>query len=44
MKLVVESAESGVELPGSSADSNADPAKVGVWAQAFSHNWERKGK
>ena len=32
---VVESVHSGLESAGSSADSNADPAKVGVWVRAF---------
>ena len=34
-KSVVELANSGLELADSSADSNADPAKVSVWARAF---------
>ena len=33
--LVLESADSGVELDISIANSNTDPAKIGVWVQAF---------
>ena len=35
-KLMVESADLGLESADSSADSNADPTKVGVWVRAFS--------
>ena len=35
MKSVVELADSGLESGDSSADSNADPAKVGIWLRAF---------
>ena len=31
MKLMVESVDSKLESADSSADSNANPAKVGVW-------------
>ena len=36
MKLVVESANSGLESADSSTDSNAEPAKVGMWVLVFS--------
>ena len=35
MRLVVELADSGLELTESIPDSNADPAKVGVWVRAL---------
>ena len=35
MKSVVELADSWLELAYSSADSNANSAKVGVWVHAF---------
>ena len=35
-QLVVESADSGLELVESSDDSDVDPAKVGVWVWAIS--------
>ena len=37
MKLVVELADSGLLSADPSADSSADPAKVGVWVRAFIH-------
>ena len=35
MKSVVESADSRLESADYSADSNADPAKVGAWVRAL---------
>ena len=35
MKSVVESANSRLESADYSADSNADPAKVGAWVRAL---------
>ena len=36
MKSVLESAGLGSESANSSPDSNADPAKVGMWVRALS--------
>ena len=36
MKSVLESSDLGLELSDSSANSNADPAKVGIWVWVFS--------
>ena len=40
LKSVVESAYSGLESADSIADSNADPAKVSMWAWALQYSAE----
>ena len=37
VKLVVESADSGIESADSTADSASNPLKIGLWVRAFRH-------